>query len=37
MSDHPLISALDLDAIIAWLPDGSRRVRDLLVTEFILN
>lgn len=30
MSDHPLISALDLDAIIAWLPDGSRRVRDLL-------
>lgn len=30
MSHHPLITALGLDDVIAWLPAGPRRVRELL-------
>jgi hypothetical protein len=30
MTTLPLITGLDLDGIIAWLPGGPRRVRDFL-------
>ncbi|MBL8446839.1 MAG: acyl-CoA synthetase [Zoogloeaceae bacterium] len=30
MTVQPLITALGLDDVVAWLPDGPRRVRDLL-------
>ena len=30
MSAQPLATALGLDDVVAWLPDGPRRVRDLI-------